>query len=185
MIRGTTLFVVAGLLLLVGRSASPQVATRRTPPTDIVVETVKGTFVMETFPVEAPRTIAHIVNLVRRGFYDGQRIHRALPGFVVQFGDPQSRDPAKRELWGRGDAASSGTPIGVAEISKKRLNQAGAVGVAHMGNPTKADSQIYITLAPRPDLDGQYAVFAQVIEGTDVPARLQVGDEIRRVFVRE
>jgi cyclophilin family peptidyl-prolyl cis-trans isomerase len=53
-----------------------------------------------------------------------------------------------------------------------------------MGNPAKGDSQIYITLARRPDLDGQYAVFGRVIEGADVPARLQVGDEIRRVYVR-
>ena len=53
-----------------------------------------------------------------------------------------------------------------------------------MGNPAKGDSQIYITLAPRPDLDGQYAVFGRVIEGADVPATLQVGDELRRVYVR-
>jgi len=59
------------------------------------------------------------------------------------------------------------------------------VGVAHMGDPSKADSQIYVTLARRPDLDGQYAVFGHVVEGEDVPAALQVGDEIRRVYVRE
>jgi cyclophilin family peptidyl-prolyl cis-trans isomerase len=151
----------------------------------IVVETTKGTFAFETFPADAPKTVAHIVALVGRGFYDGQRVHRAQPGFVVQFGDPQTTDMAKREVWGRGDSASSGTPIGVAEITRKRLHQAGAVGVAHMGDPARADSQIYITLARRPDLDGQYAVFGLVVEGQDVPARLQVGDEIRRVSVRE
>ena len=150
----------------------------------IVVETSKGTFAFETFPNEAPKTVAHIVALVQKGFYDGQRVHRALAGFLVQFGDPQTRDPALRDYWGRGAAASSGSPIGVAEISKKRLHQAGAVGIAHMGNPARGDSQIYITLAPRPDLNGQYAVFGRVIEGGDVPARLQVGDEIRRVYVR-
>ena len=150
----------------------------------IVVETSKGTLAFETFPNEAPKTVAHIVALVRKGFYDGQRVHRALAGFIVQFGDPQTRDLALRDYWGRGDAASSGTPIGVAEITNKRLHQAGAVGIAHMGNPAKGDSQIYITLAPRPDLDGQYAVFGRVIEGRDVPARLEVGDEIRRVYVR-
>ena len=155
------------------------------PAPRIVVETAKGTFAFQTFPVEAPKTVAHIVALVRAGFYDGQRIHRVQPGFVVQFGDPQSRDLARRELWGRGAGASSGTPIGIAEITKRRMHVAGAVGVAHLGDPAKADSQIYVTLAPRHDLDGQYAVFAQVVEGEDVPARLQVGDEIRRVFVRE
>lgn len=150
----------------------------------IVVETSKGTLAFETYPNEAPKTVAHIVALARQGFYDGQRVHRALPGFIVQFGDPQTRDLSIRDRWGKGIAASSGTPIGVAEITKKRLNQAGAVGIAHMGNPAKGDSQIYITLARRPDLDGQYAVFGRVIEGADVPARLQVGDEIRRVYVR-
>lgn len=150
----------------------------------IVVETTKGTFAFETYPNEAPKTVAHIVALAQKGFYDGQRVHRALPGFLVQFGDPQTRDMSLRDRWGRGAAASSGTPIGIAEITKKHLHQAGAVGIAHMGNPAKGDSQIYITLAPRPDLDGQYAVFGRVIEGGDVPARLQVGDEIQRVYVR-
>ncbi len=54
-----------------------------------------------------------------------------------------------------------------------------------MGAPARADSQIYITLAARPDLDGQYAVFGQVVEGEEVPAMLQVGDLITRMYVRE
>ena len=179
--------VALSLVLLLHTVPAPAVQLPPRPPKPIpviVVETSKGTFAFETFPNEAPKTVTHIVALVRKGFYDGQRVHRALPGFIVQFGDPQSRDVSVRERWGRGAAASSGTPIGVAEITRKRLNQAGAVGIAHMGNPARGDSQIYITLAPRPDLDGQYAVFGNVIEGADVPARLQVGDEIRRVYVR-
>jgi cyclophilin family peptidyl-prolyl cis-trans isomerase len=165
--------------------AAAQLPSRPPRPIPIVVvETSKGTFAFETYPNEAPKTVAHIVGLVQKGFYDGQRVHRALPGFIVQFGDPQTRDPSLRDRWGRGAAASSGTSIGVAEITKKRLNQAGAVGIAHMGNPAKGDSQIYITLATRRDLDGQYAVFGRVIEGGDVPASLQVGDEIRRVYIR-
>jgi peptidyl-prolyl cis-trans isomerase B (cyclophilin B) len=150
----------------------------------IVVETSKGSFSFETFPSEAPLTVAHIVELVRSGFYDGLRVHRALPGFLVQFGDPQTKDPTSRGLWGRGAEAASGKPVGVAEITKKRTNRKGAVGVAHPGNPAKADSQIYVTLANRQDLDGQYAVFGQIVEGADVPALLQVGDMITRVFVK-
>lgn len=175
----------AVLLLTLTSTVVARDAAQPRTPSKIVVETSSGTLVFETFPNEAPKTTAHIIALVKRGFYDGQRVHRALPGFIVQFGDPQTRDLRSRERWGRGDAASSGTPVGIAEITKKRLHRAGAVGVAHMGNPAKADSQIYITLAPRPDLDGQYAVFGQVVEGQDVPARLQVGDEIRRVYLRE
>ena len=178
----------ACLVMMVAAACAPlhaaQTPARTKPISVIVVETSKGTFAFETFPNEAPKTVAHIVALAQRGFYDGQRVHRALPGFLVQFGDPQTRDLSQRDRWGRGAAASSGTPIGVAEITKKRLHQQGAVGIAHMGNPAKADSQIYITLAPRPDLDGQYAVFGHVIEGAEVPGTLQVGDEIRRVYVR-
>ena len=151
----------------------------------LVVETSKGGFTIQTFPSDAPKTVEHIVALARNHFYDGQRVHRALKGFVVQFGDPQSRDLAKRDLWGLGAAASSGKPVGFAEMNPKRTHTVGAVGLAHMGEPAKGDSQIYITLAPRHDLDGKYAVFGQVVEGIDVPAALEVGDEIMQITVRE
>ena len=151
----------------------------------IVVETTQGTFAIETYPREAPKTVAHIVALVRRGFYDGQRIHRAIPGFLVQWGDPQSRDLAREAEWGRGAAASSGRPIAAAEISKKRVHVAGAVGVAHPDSPAAADSQIYVTLVKRPDLDGYYTVFGRVIAGAEVPGKMQRGDVITRMYIRE
>lgn len=163
---------------------SPSIANAQVP-TVIVVETTKGAFAFETYPNEAPKTIAHVVQLVRQGFYDGQRFHRALAGFVVQWGDPRSRDLSQEADWGRGDAASSGTPIGVPEMSKKRTHTKGAVAMAHPGDPSKADSQIYVTLADRPDLDGRYTVFGHVIAGAEVPSRLQRGDLITRMYVRE
>jgi cyclophilin family peptidyl-prolyl cis-trans isomerase len=150
----------------------------------IVVETSKGAFSFVTFPEEAPATVAHVVRLVRAGFYDGLRVHRALPGFVVQFGDPQTRDSSKRELWGRGAAAGSGEPVGVAELSPKRIHRKGAVALAHMGDPSKADSQMYLALADRSDLDGKYAVFGQLAPPSEVPERLQIGDVILRMYVQ-
>jgi cyclophilin family peptidyl-prolyl cis-trans isomerase len=169
-----------GLCLLL----STVVFSQGTAPV-IVVETNKGTFELETYPSEAPKTVAHVVALVRRGFYDGQRVHRALPGFLVQWGDPRSRDTAREEDWGRGPEASSGKAIGVPEISRKRLHVRGAVAVAHPGVPGQADSQVYVTLADRPDLNGKYTVFGQIIAGAEVPARLERGDVIRRMFVKE
>jgi cyclophilin family peptidyl-prolyl cis-trans isomerase len=144
----------------------------------VVVETTKGVFLFELYPAEAPKSVAHVTQLVARGFYDGQRVHRTLPGFVVQWGDPRTTDPARDDQWGKGEAASSGKPIGVAELSKKRLHVKGAVGMAHPGNPALADSQIYVTLAAQPDLDGRYAVIGRVIGGYDVPERLRRGDTI-------
>ena len=174
--------LAGALLIAIGLAAA--VSAQETGPV-IVVETVKGTFAFETYPAEAPKTVAHIVALVQRGFYDGQRVHRALPGFVVQWGDPRSRDLAQESDWGRGGAASSGTPIGVAEMSKKHLHTKGAVGMAHQGNAANADSQIYVTLADRPDLNGRYVVFGRIISGEDVPARLQKGDLIQKMYVKE
>jgi cyclophilin family peptidyl-prolyl cis-trans isomerase len=174
--------LAAALLLIIAGSGFSRMTPDGAPV--IVVETAKGSFTIQTFPSDAPKTVAHIIALVQNGFYDGQRVHRALAGFVVQFGDPQ-KDLDKREVWGLGAAASSGTPVGAAEIVPRRTHVAGAVGLAHMGEPSQGDSQIYITLAARHDLDGKYAVFGQVVDGADVPGQLQVGDLISRAYLRE
>jgi cyclophilin family peptidyl-prolyl cis-trans isomerase len=178
--RVVTALLAAAALTWAGAAGQAQTAA----PV-IVVETTRGAFAFETYPSEAPKTVAHIVQLVRKGFYDGQRFHRALPGFLIQWGDPRSRDPEAQADWGRGDQASSGTPIGAPEISRKHLQTKGAVGVAHYGDPAKADSQIYVTLADRPDLNGRYTVFGHVVAGADVPERIQRGDLITRMYVRE
>ena len=148
----------------------------------IVVETVKGTFEFETYPNEAPKTVARIVELVNKRFYNGLRVHRVVPNFVMQLGDPATRDMTRQADWGRG---GSGTPIGAAEITKSRTHVRGAVAMAHAGDATKADSQWYVTLSPQAALDGKYTVFGKVISGMDVVVKLQVTDRIIRVTVRE
>jgi len=150
----------------------------------VVIETSKGTFEFETYPDDAPKTVEHVLKLVRKGFYNGQRFHRAVPNFVVQVGDPQSRDMSKRDWWGRGDFTGSGTPVGVAEISKKHLHVKGAVAMAHPGNPAEADSQFYVTLTTIPKLNGKYAVIGHVISGEDVLPRLQVADLLKKAYVK-
>lgn len=178
----TLLAALAGVCYV---AIAPRLAAQSGAAPVVVVETSQGTFAFEMYPKEAPISVAHIVELAKNRFYDGQRVHRALPHFVVQFGDPQTRDLEKQQWWGRGVEASSGKPIGVGEVSLKRKNVAMAVGLAHAGEPAKADSQLYVMLDDKPELDGQYAVIGHVIEGFDVPAKLVVGDEIKRVYVRE
>ena len=167
-------------------TAKPSQAPATAKPTPgagpvIVVETEKGTFEFETYPNEAPKTVARISELVRKRFYNGQRIHRVVPGFVIQMGDPASRDMTKKEEWGRG---GSGTPIGAAEFSKLRTHVRGAVAMAHAGDASKADSQFYVTLAPTPRLDGSYTVFGKVTTGMDVVLKIEVGDRIVRATVK-
>src|SRR5580765_4191804 len=94
----------------------------------IVLETVKGTIEFETYPEEAPKTVARIIELVKKNFYNGLRFHRAEPNLLVQVGDPVTRDVSRQAYWGR---QSSGKPIGVAEITKKRRHVTGAVSMAY------------------------------------------------------
>ena len=148
----------------------------------IVVETEKGTFEFETYPNEAPKTVAHIIGLINKRFYNGQRFHRVIPGFVAQWGEPLTRDMTKEKMWGGG---GSGKPVGVGEYSKLRTHVRGAVGLAHPGNAGEGDSQIYVTLSNQPSLNNKYTVFGKVISGMEVLDKIRQPDRIVRVTVRE
>lgn len=178
--RCAAVFII-GLL-----TAAPLVSRQTSPGAGpvIVLETVKGVVEFETYPEEAPKTVAQIVGLVKGNFYNGQRFHRAETTFgLVQIGDPKSRNVLYREWWGR---AGSGKPIGVAEISKKRRHTRGAVAMAYPGSdPRAADSQFYIVTKPHPEWDAKYTVFGRVIKGMDVVDRIQVSDILKKAFVRE
>jgi peptidyl-prolyl cis-trans isomerase B (cyclophilin B) len=150
----------------------------------VVLETSKGTIEFETYPNEAPKTVAQILALVKRNFYNGIRVHRVVRNFVVQFGDPQTRDMTKKDRWGAGPAAGSGKPIGVGEPHKNRPHKLGSVAMAHAGNIAGADSQMYITLRPTTELNGKYTVFGQVISGMDVVQKIEEGDVIKKASVK-
>jgi cyclophilin family peptidyl-prolyl cis-trans isomerase len=174
-------FRLVPAVVLVALVAAPAFAQAPAAGPVIVVETSRGVFEFETYPAEAPKTVARIVELVKQRFYNGMRIHRVVPGFVIQWGDPQTRDMTKKDRWGTG---GSGKPIGVAEISKTRTHVLGAVAMAHAGDPSKADSQMYVTLAAVPRLNGQYTVFGKITSGMDVVQKIQAEDVIKRMTVK-
>jgi cyclophilin family peptidyl-prolyl cis-trans isomerase len=153
----------------------------------IVFETVKGAFEVELYPNEAPKSVEHILALVKRNFYNGLRVHRLVPGFVVQFGDPQTRDMTKRPTWGSG---GSGREIGTLEANPKRPHRLGAVALAReAARPGSSDSQLYVALSGLENpsiasINGKYTVIGQVISGMDVVRKLAVPDVIRRATVR-
>jgi len=174
---------LCALLVIAGTLPARQTSPGAGPV--IVLETVKGNIELETYPEEAPKTVAQIVGLVKRNFYNGQRFHRAADtGFgLVQIGDPQSRNVTMREWWGR---AGSGKPIGVAEITKKRRHVRGAVAMAYPGtDPRSADSQFFINTKPHPEWDAKYTVFGRVIKGMDVVEKIQISDVLRKAYVKE
>lgn len=185
--RGISIALIAAVGVVVGlgaQSAGRGGAKAALPV--VVFETVKGSFEVELYPNEAPKSVEHILTLVRRNFYNGLRVHRFVAGFVVQFGDPQTRDMTKKASWGGG---GSGRAIGVAEISPKRTHKLGAVALAYDARfgAKSSDSQIYICLngpARYAAIEGDYAVIGQVISGMDVVQQLRALDIIRRATVK-
>ena len=147
----------------------------------VVIETMKGNIEIELFAKDAPKSVARLLTLVRENFYRGLRFHRVEPNFLVQIGDPATRDFRRRGMWGRG---GSGQSIGVAEIAKQHRHVRGAVGLAHSGRPERADSQFYIMRGARPALDGKYAIVGRVISGMDVVDKLALTDMVRKVSVK-
>jgi len=148
----------------------------------IVLETAKGNIEFETYPEEAPKTVAQIVGLVKRNFYNGLRFHRVEIG-IAQIGDPQTRNMLMKDYWGR---AASGKPIGAAEVTKKRRHVRGAVAMAYPGtDPRSADSQFFIDIKPHPEWDAKYTVFGKVIKGMEIVDKIQVADVVRKAYVKE
>ena len=158
--------------------------TKPAPDPIFVLETVKGVVELRLFQSEAPKSVAHILKLIRENFYRGQRIHRVTPA-LIQFGDKQSRDATLREWWGKGPSSGSGRPIGADETSKTRKHRAGTVGMAHAGDVRASDSQIYITLRPMPQLDGKHNIIGEVKGGMAIVPKLAVADVIKKVTVIE
>jgi cyclophilin family peptidyl-prolyl cis-trans isomerase len=148
----------------------------------IVCETAKGTFEIQTFAADAPKSVDHIVKLVQHGFYRGLRFHRVEAG-LVQIGDPQTRNVSLKNVWG---TASSGTPIGVAELAKKHSHVRGAVGLAHPdpGSAAYADSQFYIMKIANAGLDARFVVIGQVTTGMDVVDKLEVADVLKNATIK-
>lgn len=136
------------------------------------VETAQGTFKIEFFPNAAPRTVQNFIDLANDEFYDGIAFHRISPGFVIQGGDPLSRNDTARNQWGTG-GSDENIPAEFTDIPHTR----GIVSMARTANdPNSASSQFFIVLDDseqiRQALDGRYAAFGRVIEGMDVVDRI-------------
>jgi cyclophilin family peptidyl-prolyl cis-trans isomerase len=137
----------------------------------ITLTTSEGVIVIKLDAVAAPKHAENFKKLVKEGFYDGTTFHRVIPGFMIQGGDPLSKDQAKRAEHGTG---GPGYTI-PAEIGKK--HKRGSVAAARQGdqvNPKResSGSQFYICVVDTAFLDGQYTVFGEVIEGIDVADKI-------------
>src|SRR5689334_12837311 len=132
-----------------------------------VIETTKGKLVLEFWPDVAPKTVENFKKLAKSGFYDGTAFHRIIKGFMIQGGDPLTKDPSKQEMWGTGDP---GYKID-AEFNE-RPHVRGVLSVARSRDPNSAGSQFFICLANADSLNRQYTAFGKLIKGDDVLTKL-------------
>jgi cyclophilin family peptidyl-prolyl cis-trans isomerase len=127
-----------------------------------VLNTNLGRIVVRFFADKAPKHVESFKSLVAKGFYDGTKFHRVIPGFMIQGGDPNSKDD-NRALHGTGGPGYK-IPAEFNDIKHTR----GILSAARSSDPNSAGSQFFLMVAPAPHLDRQYSVFGEVIEGMDV-----------------
>ena len=132
------------------------------PETKAVIETKFGNMEIKFFPDVAPNHVKNFIELAKKGFYDGTTFHRVIPGFMIQGGDPNSKDP-DRSRHGMGGPGYSVN----AEFNEKP-HKRGILSMARSANPDSAGSQFFICTADSLFLDRQYTVFGEVVSGMEV-----------------
>lgn len=143
------------------------------------MKTSKGTIVLELNAADAPNTVANFTKLAKEGFYNGVKFHRVIAGFMIQGGDPLTKDDTKAALWGTGGPGYKFAD----EIHKNNKNNVGTIAMANAG-PNTNGSQFFINVNNNNFLDGKHTVFGTVVEGMDVVKAIesaQVGPQDRPV----
>ena len=172
------LFLLTGLLslglgLTAGYSQNEKKETKTEPPkqeqkavsTDevAVIKTSAGEMTVEFWPEVAPKTVENFKTLAKKGFYDGTAFHRIIKGFMIQGGDPLTKDPTAEARWGTGDPGYK-----IKAEFNDRPHVKGVLSMARSANPDSAGSQFFICLDTAPHLDRKYTAFGKVSKGLDV-----------------
>lgn len=128
-----------------------------------VLKTSAGEMVVEFWPEVAPKTVENFKKLGKEGFYDGTAFHRIIDGFMIQGGDPLTKDPSQEARWGTGSS-----PNRIKAEFNERKHELGVISMARTADPDSASCQFFLCLGPVAQLDGQYTAFGKVIKGIDV-----------------
>lgn len=169
----------------------PHAAAQAAVPKQAVVDTSAGTFLIDLDPAAAPGQVAHFTKLAAEGAYDGTTFHAMVRMGMVQGGDPVSKDPAKRALYGSG-----GFNVVKAEPRTAKMTRGSVAAVLLKDRPDSAGAQFFVVLADQPALDNQYTVFGHVSDGMETLAKISqtpLDDkgmaaervEIRKVTIRD
>ena len=134
--------------------------------TDVIIKTDFGSIKFSLLPDIAPETVRNFLELAKSGFYNGTLFHRVIPGFMIQGGDPNTKNPDK-STWGQG-----GPGYNLKAEFNSRSHLRGIVSMARSSDPDSAGSQFFIVTSDSTFLDRQYTVFGEVVNG------MEVADEI-------
>ncbi len=132
-----------------------------------VIKTSEGEMVVQFWTDAAPKTIENLKKLARSGFYNGTIFHRIVRGFMIQGGDPNSKDPAKENRYGEG-----GPGYKIKAEFNDHPHERGVISMAREPDPDSAGSQFFICLGSVPRLDHQYTTFGKLIKGDEVLGKI-------------
>jgi peptidyl-prolyl cis-trans isomerase B (cyclophilin B) len=132
-----------------------------------VIKTVAGEMVIEFWPDVAPKTVENFKTLAKKGFYDGTAFHRIIKGFMIQGGDPLTKDETKQNRWGTGDPGYK-----IKAEFNERSHKRGVISMARSQDPDSAGSQFFICHGDPSFLDRQYTAFGKLIQGDEVLEKL-------------
>jgi len=133
-----------------------------------IITTKFGDIKLEFYPEHAPKTVDNFKELAKKGFYDGLIFHRIVPKFVIQGGDPNTRNLSNRGTWGTG-----GPGWNVKAEFNKNKHSRGALSMARSQDPDSAGSQFFLVLKDSSFLDGQYTVFGKVASGMEIVDKIE------------
>src|SRR5262250_1189813 len=158
---------IVGVMLLAERNAylQAQIASGKEPRA--IIETKFGSMEIRFFPDKAPKHVENFIKLAKSGFYDKTTFHRVIPGFMIQGGDPNTKDEKDKSRYGMG-----GPGTNVKAEFNDRPHVRGTVSMARAQDPDSAGSQFFIVVKDSPSLNGKYTVFGEVVKGMEVADKI-------------
>ena len=138
-----------------------------------VLKTSQGDITLRFFYDKAPNHVKNFIDLAAKGFYDGTLFHRVIPGFMIQGGDPLTKDPANAAVYGTGgNKDAQGNPVNVKAEFNDVSHRRGILSMARASSPDSASSQFFVVVKDSPFLDRQYTAFGEVTKGIEIADKI-------------
>lgn len=165
LIGSAILFLSAGLVMAADKSTAPKAEISKGPRA--IIKTKFGDIEVKFLPDVAPKHVENFIKLAKDGFYNGTIFHRVIPGFMIQGGDPNTKDSLKKDTYGQGGPGYS-IKAEFSDMPHKR----GTVSMARANDPDTAGSQFFIVVEDSRFLDNKYSVFGEVVKGIGVTDKI-------------